>query len=81
MGCAQVAVTVHDSTADLRFLVLPLRPAGTEGWSEEALAALATRDSMVGVSLAADPTAAAVAAHSEAPAKSARKSDKNWLVE
>lgn len=46
-----VTVRVHDSTADMRYLVLPLRPAGTEGWSEDRLAALVTRDSMVGVSL------------------------------
>jgi nitrile hydratase subunit alpha len=47
-----VTVRVHDSNADMRYLVLPLRPAGTEGWSEERLATLATRDSMVGVTLA-----------------------------
>ena len=47
-----VTVRVHDSNADMRYLVLPLRPAGTEGWSEERLATLATRDSMVGVALA-----------------------------
>jgi nitrile hydratase len=46
-----VTVRVHDSTADMRYLVLPLRPAGTAGWSEERLAGLVTRDSMVGVSL------------------------------
>jgi nitrile hydratase len=40
---------VHDSTADMRYLVLPLRPKGTEGWSEPDLAKLATRDTMVGV--------------------------------
>ena len=50
-----VAVRVHDSNADMRYLVLPLRPAGTEGWSEDRLAALATRDSMIGVALAAAP--------------------------
>jgi len=44
-----VEVRVWDSTADLRYLVLPERPAGTEGMSEEALAALVTRDAMVGV--------------------------------
>jgi nitrile hydratase len=44
-----VEVRVVDSTADLRYLVLPMRPAGTEGWSEEKLAALVTRDSMIGV--------------------------------
>jgi len=47
----RVTVRVHDSTADMRYLVLPPRPAGTEGWSEERLAALVTRDSMVGVSV------------------------------
>jgi len=45
-----VEVRVWDSTAELRYLVLPERPAGTEGMSEEALAALVTRDAMVGVS-------------------------------
>jgi nitrile hydratase alpha subunit len=44
-----VAVRVHDSLADLRYLVLPRRPAGTEGWSEDRLAGLVTRDCMVGV--------------------------------
>jgi nitrile hydratase len=44
-----VEVRVWDSTAELRYLVLPERPAGTEGLSEDALAALVTRDSMVGV--------------------------------
>jgi nitrile hydratase len=46
-----VAVRVHDSNADMRYLVLPMRPAGTEGWSEERLAALVTRDCMVGVAV------------------------------
>ena len=44
-----VEVRVHDSTADIRYIVMPLRPAGTEGWSEEDLAKLVTRDSMIGV--------------------------------
>ena len=44
-------VVVSDSTADLRFLVVPERPAGTEGWDEERLAALVTRDSMIGTGL------------------------------
>jgi nitrile hydratase len=44
-------VRVWDSTAEIRYLVLPVRPAGTEGWSEEALAGLVTRDSMIGTSL------------------------------
>src|SRR5262249_11035151 len=43
-----VEVRVWDSTAELRYLVLPERPAGTEGLSEDALAALVTRDSMIG---------------------------------
>ena len=46
-----VAVRVHDSTADLRYIVLPQRPAGTEGWSEEDLAALVTRDTMIGTAV------------------------------
>ncbi|MFN8917996.1 MAG: nitrile hydratase subunit alpha [Burkholderiales bacterium] len=45
-----MAICVHDSTADMRYLVLPMRPAGTEGWSEEALTRLVTRDSLIGVS-------------------------------
>jgi nitrile hydratase len=44
-------IRVHDSTADMRYIVLPMRPAGTEGWSEERLAALVTRDSMIGTGL------------------------------
>lgn len=50
-----VTVRVHDSTADMRYLVLPMRPCGTEGWSEDRLAALVTRDSMIGVAFAANP--------------------------
>jgi len=45
-----VEVRVHDSTADIRYLVLPLRPAGTEGMSEEQLQKLVTRDSLIGAS-------------------------------
>jgi nitrile hydratase subunit alpha len=44
-------VRVHDSTADMRYLVLPMRPAGTEGWSEERLASIVTRDCMIGVAV------------------------------
>jgi nitrile hydratase len=47
-----VAIRVWDSTAEIRYLVLPRRPAGTEGMDEEALAELVTRDSMIGVGLA-----------------------------
>ena len=43
-----VEVRVHDSTAELRYMVLPQRPAGTDGWSEEQLAGLVTRDSLIG---------------------------------
>jgi nitrile hydratase len=50
-----VEVRVWDSTAEMRYLVVPERPDGTEGWSEEALAALVTRDSMVGVGSAKRP--------------------------
>jgi nitrile hydratase len=48
-------VRVWDSTAEVRYLVLPQRPAGTEGWSEERLAALVTRDSMIGTGLPRSP--------------------------
>ena len=53
---APTQIRVWDSTAELRYLVVPMRPAGTEGWSEERLAALVTRDSMIGtgLSLSAD---------------------------
>jgi nitrile hydratase len=44
-------IRVHDSTADMRYLVLPMRPAGTEGWNEERLAAIVTRDCMIGVAV------------------------------
>jgi nitrile hydratase subunit alpha len=47
-----VQIRVHDSTADMRYLVVPRRPAGTDGWSEEQLARLVTRDSMIGVAFA-----------------------------
>ena len=48
-------IRVWDSTAELRYLVLPMRPPGTDGWSEERLAALVTRDSMIGTGLALSP--------------------------
>lgn len=44
-------VRVHDSTADLRYIVLPQRPAGTEGWSKEQLMSLVSRDSMIGAAM------------------------------
>jgi nitrile hydratase len=43
-----IDVRVHDSTAELRYMILPQRPAGTDDWSEERLAALITRDSLIG---------------------------------
>ena len=52
---AHVQIQVHDSTADLRYMVLPMRPAGTEALDEEALAELVTRDSLIGVGLARNP--------------------------
>jgi nitrile hydratase len=54
-----IEVRVWDSTAELRYLVLPERPAGTEGWTENQLAALVTRDAMVGVAKVTPPKAAA----------------------
>ena len=51
------AIRVWDSTAEVRYLVIPQRPAGTEGWSEEQLAELVTRDSMIGTGLARAPEA------------------------
>jgi nitrile hydratase len=52
---AGVEMRVHDYTADLRYIVLPMRPKGTRDWSEEQLAALVTRDSMIGTALPAAP--------------------------
>ncbi len=52
-----VAVRVWDSTAELRYIVIPERPAATEGMDEDALAALVTRDSMIGTAVVAAPTA------------------------
>lgn len=51
----EVEIRVWDSTAELRYLVLPMRPEGTQGWSEEDLAALVTRDSMIGTGLPLAP--------------------------
>ncbi|MGF1553852.1 MAG: nitrile hydratase subunit alpha [Paracoccaceae bacterium] len=50
-----VAVRVHDSTADMRYLVLPMRPKGSDGMDRDALAALVGRDAMIGVALAGTP--------------------------
>jgi nitrile hydratase len=51
----ETEIRVWDSTAETRYLVVPMRPAGTDGWSEEQLAKLVTRDSMVGTGLAKKP--------------------------
>ena len=52
----EMQIRVHDSTADMRYIVLPRRPAGTEGWSEERLAALVNRDCMIGVAVPKGPS-------------------------
>jgi nitrile hydratase alpha subunit len=46
-----VSIRVHDSNADMRYVVVPMRPEGTQGWSEERLASILTRDTLVGVTL------------------------------
>ncbi len=50
-----IKIRVHDSTADMRYLVMPLRPDGTENFTEEQLAGLVTRDSLIGTSIATLP--------------------------
>jgi nitrile hydratase len=55
---ADIEIRVWDSTAETRFLVVPMRPSGTDGWSEERLASLVTRDSMIGTGVARTPGAA-----------------------
>lgn len=51
-----VEVRVHDSSADMRYLVMPMRPDGTAGWTQEQLASLVSRDSMIGVTRALHPS-------------------------
>ncbi|WP_445185214.1 nitrile hydratase subunit alpha [Pseudonocardia sp. Cha107L01] len=48
-------IAVQDSTSEVRYLVVPMRPEGTDGWTEDRLAALVTRDSMIGTGLAMSP--------------------------
>ena len=55
----ETAIRVWDSTAEVRYLVVPMRPAGTEGWSEEQLATLVTRNAMIGTGLALSPAESA----------------------
>jgi nitrile hydratase len=50
-----VEILVYDTTAETRFIVLPLRPAGTEGWTEAELAAIVTREAMIGVAMVTTP--------------------------
>ena len=52
---ASTRIRVWDSTAETRFLVVPMRPTGTDGWREDKLALLVTRDSMIGTGLAKKP--------------------------
>ena len=51
----ETEIRVWDSTAETRFLVLPMRPAGTDGWSEDRLAEIVTRDSMIGTGFPKSP--------------------------
>ena len=67
----QVAIRVHDSNADMRYMVLPMRPAGTEGWSEAELAGLVSRDCLIGVAVPRLPAARKSAKPS--PRKPARR--------
>jgi nitrile hydratase len=53
----KTAIRVHDSNADMRYMVLPMRPAGTDGWNEARLAGLVTRDCLIGVAVPKVPKA------------------------
>ncbi|AOZ08774.1 nitrile hydratase subunit alpha [Cupriavidus malaysiensis] len=64
---ADTEVRVWDSTAELRYLVLPMRPAGTEGWDQAALAGLVTRDAMIGTGVALAPSSIATQAPGARP--------------
>jgi nitrile hydratase subunit alpha len=52
---SEVQIRVWDSTAEVRYLVVPMRPTGTDGWTEGELAGLVTRDSMIGAGLPKQP--------------------------
>ncbi len=54
----EIEIKVHDSTADMRYMVLPMRPTGTDGMSEDDLAKLVTRDCMIGVTVPESPSTA-----------------------
>ncbi len=64
---ASTTIRVWDSTAELRYLVIPMRPDGTDGWSEDELAALVSRDSMIGTAVASTPSETAVTAPAPSP--------------
>jgi nitrile hydratase len=51
----KIQIRIHDSSADMRYMVLPMRPAGTEGWSEDRLAGLVNRDCLLGVAVPKGP--------------------------
>ena len=53
-----VSVEVHDSTAEMRYIVIPERPTGTDDWSEDALSKLVTRNAMIGTGFALSPAEA-----------------------
>ena len=55
---AEVEIRVWDSSAEVRYLVLPMRPAGTDGWDEQRLAGIVTRDCMIGTALPVVPESA-----------------------
>ena len=69
----EVEVRVHDSTADLRYVVLPMRPKATRGWSEEELAAIVTRDCMVGTALPIVPPKGRRPRAASAPGEAAQR--------
>jgi len=65
-GChlsADVQIKVWDSNSELRYLVLPMRPQGTQGWSEDQLASIVTRDAMIGTNVVAPPVSPAGTRH------------------
>jgi len=74
---AETEIRVWDSTAEVRYLVVPMRPPGTDGWSEERLATLVTRDAMIGTGLAATTWAARTASARSSPSRTSRRSTRS----
>eukprot|EP00127_Corallochytrium_limacisporum_P007022 Clim_evm30s240 gene=Clim_evmTU30s240 len=74
---AEKKVRVHDSTAELRYFVLPQRPVGTDGWTEEELLKVVTRDSMIGTGVCRDPATISTAENDKVgdPASKKQKTD------